>query len=188
MSQPSPTFDVLRSVMLRSEDWPAALQDQDAHDCGSVLVACAKVVLPLWEERFPADEKMRHVVDALEAWAAAPSSQALERVQAAKRLVAHTIWWCESVKGPRNQSDSPGEFAGDCIVWAAKAVTEIGDPEFRASLQRSLNNAIEALARRKAGSRMPDEDTDYWSLARSALRTEVLAALSKCAKSPLTSR
>ena len=188
MSHPSPSLDRLRSVMLRADDWLAALQEQDAYDCGLVLAASASVVLPIWEERFPGDEKMPRVVDALKAWAAAPSSKALESVQVANRQVACTVWWCESVMGPRNQSDCAGDFAGDSIVWAAKAITEIGAPELRVSLRRSLNNASEAIARQMAGTWMPDEKTDYWSLAVRALRTEVLAALSQCVMSPLTSR
>ena len=188
MSHPSPSLERLRPVMLRADDWPAALEEQDAYDCGLVLAASASVVLPIWEERFPGDEKMPRVVDALKAWAAAPSLKALEDVQIANRQVGCTVWWCESVMGPRNQSDCAGDFAGDSVVWAAKATTEIGAPEFRVSLRRSLNNAIEAIARQMAGTWMPDEKTDYWSLAVRVLRTEVLAALSHCVMSPLTSR
>jgi hypothetical protein len=135
-------------------------------------------MLPLWENRYPDDDNMRRVVDSLERWAATPTSEGIEAVQAANRIVAGYTCWCESCSGPKNQSDCAGDFAGDAIVWAAKAVAEVDDEEeFRSSARQSVDHATEGFARQLAGTWFPNEDTDYWSLAKDALRAEILARL-----------
>jgi hypothetical protein len=127
-------------------------------------------MLPIWEDRYPGEDKIGRVVDQVSQWAANPTPETAEAIREANRRVAGYTWWCCSVMGPKNQSNCPGDFAGDSIVWAAKAITEGDEGEqFRASAERSLNDAVEAIARQTAGAWFPDESTDYWSLAFGSL-------------------
>ena len=166
-----------------AEDWVTACPEADVSVCGVILAAGSEVMLRLWESRYTRDDSMFRVVDAMRRWAAEPSVERQEEVAAANRrgsVTDDSPWLCIPWEMPRRiGSDTPADFAGDAIVWAAKALTEAGTvAEFRPALKEALDLALEAIAR-QLDEHSPDETTDYWRQAHSELRDEILAFLDR---------
>jgi hypothetical protein len=146
------------------------------------LVAIAEMMLPYWESRYTRDDRMERLVEAMRAWRANPSRQSQGEVFTALRPVAiqprsYDMSPVFDFPEPTN-SDCPADFAGDAIVAATNAVTEIGRGDFRVCVNRCFEAASNAVARSLERRRPNDESVDFWAEALEQLRREMLAGVS----------
>jgi len=56
------------SIAHKDDDMLALAQDTDQKTLAVWAIACAERVLPYFEQQFPADQRPRHAIEALQAW------------------------------------------------------------------------------------------------------------------------
>jgi hypothetical protein len=147
-----------------------------------LVCGAAKEVLPLWDAENPRDEKMSEVVDSLPGWLQSPSIDSLLKVYRAVLRVSdfHRGFDLSPLSGMFPEpvkSNSAGDYAGDCIVWAGRAVVQyhVGmgraniDDMFLDSAETSLANSVEAVARSWERGWTID-NTNSWPEAQARLK------------------
>jgi hypothetical protein len=165
-------------------DWLTECQGQTAEIRVRLACGCAEEVLPLWEGENPGDGRMASVVRTISCWAHRPSIDSLLAMYDLERRVSafKPGWDLSPVDGMFPEtlgSTSAGDYAGDCIVWAGRAVTQyhVGmlwrtPTRFGESADHALENAVEAVARSRENG-WSDDGADNCRGAQEFLTTRL---------------
>jgi len=165
-------------------DWLTECEGKSAEIRAQLACGCAEEVFPLWESQNPGDERMASVVRAISFWVHGPSVEHLLAIYDKERRVsAFKLGWDLSpVAGMFPEtlgSTSAGDYAGDCIVWAGRAVAQYhvgilyrNPTRFGESAAQALENAVEAIARSRE-SGCSDDGADNWRAAQEFLASRL---------------
>ena len=136
------------------------------------------------ESHYSGDDKMSRVVLAMKQWLQDPthdSTASLEQALAkATGKLRYDIYRELSMPDVPEiiGSDCPADFAGDSIVWAARALFNLNEREqFQDGARRSLTFATEAVSRMYAERNPLDDNTDLWLLAQKHLGDQIAREL-----------
>ena len=169
----------LEHALSQPVHWQSALLGlDDQRLIGVSLAACSRLVLPYWEAHNHRDDKMEDVVSAMTAWVRDRSPKSQQRVlNSLQRVAVQSHGYLSPVWPVPPGTNCPGDHAGDSIVAAANAITEIGHSDFTHRAEDCLDSAAHAVSQ-MIGHRQPDDEaTDFWTQAIERIRLGIIKQL-----------
>jgi hypothetical protein len=169
----------LASALSQPGDWRHSLLALESERLiGVTLTACSNLMLPYWSSHYENDDNMDSVVSTMNLWAKKSTAESQKRIHVSLERVAveffgHMSPICPTPTG----SDCPGDYAGDSIVAAANAITEIGESDFHNRAEASLNFAVQVVVEMMVHRQPDDELTDFQTRALERLRKGIIKLL-----------
>jgi hypothetical protein len=169
----------LERALAQHVKWRSAVLRLDERSIGMALTACSQLMLEYWETRYPHDEKLAEVVTAMNEWGRVGSPETQSRVlDSIKRVAVEQRGYLSPVDPLPYRHRYPGDHAGDAIVAAANAISEIGCDDFGFCARSSFDGAVRTVAE-TLGHRHPEDDaTNFLAVAKEKVRRAILARLS----------
>ena len=169
----------LESALSLAADWPSKLLAiDDERLIGLALAACSRQMFPYWESHNPRDDKMEQLVSAMDDWASNSTPELKKRIlDSLRRVAVESHGWLSPVEPVPPGSDCPGDYAGDSIVAAANAITEIGRRDFLHRAKDCLESAAQTVAQTMGQQQPEDETTDFWTPAVELVRLGIINQL-----------